>query len=97
MITEVAYLLASRLGTRAELLFLAGLASGAFGTEAAHPADWPRITELVARYWNFPLGTVDASVVACAERLGAHEGVTLDHRRFGAVRPAHTEVFTLLP
>jgi Predicted nucleic acid-binding protein, contains PIN domain len=97
VVTEVAYLLASRLGTRAELLFLADLASGAFSTEAVHPTDWLRITELVARYRDFPLGTVDASVVTCAERLDVSEVATLDRRHFGAVRPAHTEAFRLLP
>ena len=32
--------------------------------------DWERIAELVARYRDMRLGTVDASVVATAERLG---------------------------
>lgn len=97
VVTEVVYLLASRLGTRAELLFLADLASGSFSTDPVHPADWLRITELVSRYRDFPLGTVDASVVACAERLGTHEVATLDRRHFAAVVPAHTPGFTLLP
>jgi len=97
VVTEVAYLLASRLGTRAELLFLADLASGAFSTEPVHPTDWLRITELVAQYRDFPLGTVDASVVACAERLSVTSVATLDARHFGAVRPSHLEALTLLP
>ncbi|WP_246631456.1 type II toxin-antitoxin system VapC family toxin [Pseudonocardia nigra] len=97
VIAEVAHLVGRRLGTRAELLFLADLASGAFSTEPVHAADWPRITQLVARYRDFPLGTVDASVVACAERLGVTAVATLDHRHFGAVRPAHAGAFVLLP
>ena len=97
VITEVAYLLASRLGARAELLFLADVAAGAFSTEPVHPQDWLRITALVSQYRDFPLGTVDASVVACAERLGTSAVATLDRRHFGAVRPTHVEAFTLLP
>lgn len=97
VVAEVACLLASRLGTGAELLFLADLTSGAFSTEPVRPADWIRIIELVAQYRDFPLGTVDASVVACAERLGVTAVATLDHRHFGAVRPRDTEAFTLLP
>jgi len=97
VITEVAYLLATRLGTRAELLFLADIASGAFGTEPVAPADWLRIVDLVARYRDFPLGTVDASVLACAERLGVTTIATLDHRHFAAVIPAHTSSLELLP
>lgn len=97
VVTEVAYLLASRLGTHAELLFLADLTSGAFSTEPVQPTDWVRIIELVARYRDFPIGTVDASVIACAERLGVTEVATVDHRHFRPVRPSHTDAFTLLP
>jgi uncharacterized protein len=43
------------------------------------------------------LGTVDASVVAAAERLGIAEVATVDRRHFGVIRPRHTEAFTLLP
>ncbi|MFF7778494.1 hypothetical protein ACFZCG_29260 [Streptomyces tanashiensis] len=40
---------------------------------------------------------MDASVIACAERLGVREVATVDRRHFGAVRPAHVDAFTLLP
>jgi predicted nucleic acid-binding protein len=43
------------------------------------------------------LGTVDASVVAAAERLGVGEIATIDRRHFGVVRPANVEAFRLLP
>lgn len=97
VVSEVARLLQSRLGSRAELLFLTDLASGAFSTEPVAPADWVRIAELVERYRDLPLGTVDASVVACAERLGVAAVATLDHRHFSVVRPNHLEGFGLLP
>jgi uncharacterized protein len=51
----------------------------------------------VAAYGDLPLGSVDASVVAAAERLRATTVATLDRRHFGVVRPAHTEAFELLP
>ncbi len=97
VIAEVTYFIGQRLGAGTELLFLADLASGALSTEPVQPADWPRIIELVHRYRDLPLGTVDASVIACAERLGVTAVATLDHRHFGAVRPAHVDVFELLP
>lgn len=97
VIAELTYFIEQRLGTRAELLFLADLTEGQFSTEPVQPADWLRIAELVGRYRDFPLGTVDASVIACAERLGVTSVATLDHRHFGAVRPTHAESFTLLP
>lgn len=96
-IAEVAHLIQQRLGTRAELLFLGDLAAGTFSTEPVLPADWLRIAELVAKYRDFPLGTTDASVIACAERLGVNAVATLDHRHFGAVRPSHVAAFELLP
>jgi hypothetical protein len=88
-VTEVAYLIATRLGTGAEVRFLGDLAAGNLVTEAVAASDWLRIAELVARYDDLPLGTVDASVVAAAERLGVTEVATLDRRHFGVVRPAN--------
>jgi hypothetical protein len=51
----------------------------------------------VWRYRDIGLGTVDASAVVLAERLGITEVATLDLRHFGAVWPAHAEAFELLP
>jgi uncharacterized protein len=65
--------------------------------EPLHPADTVRIAELVARYHDLPLGTVDASVVAAAERLSVHHVATTDRRHFSIVRPAHTDTLELLP
>jgi predicted nucleic acid-binding protein len=97
VITEVVYLLGTRLGAEPEIRFLGDLAAGAFTVEPVAAADWLRIAELVARYRDLPLGTVDASVVAAAERLGLTEIATVDRRHFTVVRPAHVATFTLLP
>lgn len=97
VVTEVAYLLATRLGPEPEVRFLGDLAAGAFSVEPVAAADWMRIAELVARYRDLPLGTVDASVVTTAERLGVDQIATLDRRHFGVVRPSHLAAFTLLP
>lgn len=77
--------------------FLGDLASGAFSVVPVATADWLRIAELVARYRDLPLGTVDASVVATAERLGIREIATVDRRHFTVVRPNHVKAFTLMP
>jgi uncharacterized protein len=97
VITEVAYLVATRLGTAAEVRFLGDLAAGNFLVEPVAPADWLRIAELVSQYRDLPLGTVDASVVTAAERLRIVEVATLDHRHFGVVHPRHVAAFALLP
>ena len=47
--TEVTYLLATRLGADAEVRFLGDLAAGNLIAEPVAPADWLRIAELVAR------------------------------------------------
>ena len=96
VITEVAYLLETRLGVESEVRFLADLAEGNLIAEPVAASDWLRIAELVAKYRNLPLGAADASVITAAERLGVSEVATLDRRHFTVVRPA-TGPFRLLP
>ena len=86
-------------GTRdiLEKRFLDDLAANVFNVEPVADEDWQRIGELVERYQNLGLGTVDASVVAAAERLGIREIATVDRRDFSVVRPSHVDAFTLLP
>ncbi|WP_345499053.1 type II toxin-antitoxin system VapC family toxin [Nocardia callitridis] len=97
VITEAAYLIASRLGPEAEVRFLGDFAEGLFTVEPVHPADWLRIAELVAKYRDFPLGTADASVIAVAERRGLTTVATTDRRHFSAIVPNHAPSLTLLP
>ncbi|WP_275669493.1 type II toxin-antitoxin system VapC family toxin [Glycomyces paridis] len=97
VIAEVAHLVSTRLGTRAEVRFLGDLASGAFAVEPVHPADWLRIAQLTSVYSNLPLGTVDASVVTAAERLNISTVATLDLRHFNVVRPKHCTHFDIRP
>jgi predicted nucleic acid-binding protein len=97
VVTEVTYLLATRLGPEPEVRFLGDFAAGAFSVEPVAAGDWLRIAELVASYRDLPLGTVDASVVTTAERLGVQEIATVDRRHFSVVRPSHVAAFTLLP
>jgi predicted nucleic acid-binding protein len=59
--------------------------------------DYLRVRDLVRRYADLPLDTVDASVVAVAERLEQDTIATLDRRHFSGVRPSHTTAFTLVP
>ncbi len=97
VVTEVTYLIGTRLGWQAEVRFLGDLATGLLTLEPVHPSDPLRIAELVAQYHDLPLGSVDASVVAAAERLGVTTIATTDRRHFAVVRPAHTDAFELVP
>jgi hypothetical protein len=84
-------LIGSRLGVEPEVRFLGDLASGDFVVEPVEPADWLRIAELVSAYRDLPLGTVDASIVVAAERLGIAAVATVDRRHFSVVRPHHVD------
>jgi hypothetical protein len=97
VVTEVTYLLGTRLGTEAEVRFLGDLASGNLIAESVAASDWLRIAELTSTYGDLPLGAVDASVAVAGERLGITQLTTLDRRHFTVVRPAHVDAFELLP
>jgi uncharacterized protein len=97
VVGEVAQLIGTRLGPSAEVRFLGDIASGAFVVEPVGVSDRLRIAELVWRYRDLPLGTVDASVVAAAERLGVETIATLDAGHFAAVRPAHAKMLRIVP
>jgi predicted nucleic acid-binding protein len=95
VVAEVSYLLGERLGAKADAEFMRAMATQE--VEPPSPDDYVRIAELVEQYADFPLGGVDASVIALAERLGTPLVLTLDRRHFAAVRPNHCESLELLP
>jgi hypothetical protein len=86
VVAEVVYLLATRLGVDAEVRFLGDLAGGNLISEPVAAPDWMRIAELVVQYRDLALGTVDASVVVVAERLGVRDVATIDRRHFTVVQ-----------
>jgi hypothetical protein len=97
VLPEVTWLLETRISAEAEIAFIRAIADGEFVTEAIDPGDFDRAAALMERYADFPLGFVDATVVAIAERADAMEILTTDRRHFSAVRPAHTRSLTLVP
>lgn len=97
VLTEVSYLLGDRISPRAELVLARSLAAGELSVEPVADADWERIGDLMEQYLDLPLGIVDASVVALAERRGLDTIATLDHRHFATVKPRHVAGFTLVP
>ncbi|MEU9358018.1 PIN domain-containing protein [Streptomyces sp. NPDC048301] len=82
---------------RVEAAFLGEVARGTFELVHLTPADLTRMGELILQYADFPLGGVDASVIAVAERFGVDRVATLDRRHFSVVKPAHVPALTLLP
>ena len=95
VLTEVCWLLERR--PEVEAAFLDEVARGTFELVHLAPADLVRMAELVRTYADFPLGAVDASVVAVAERFEVDRVATLDRRHFGAVKANHVGALTLLP
>jgi predicted nucleic acid-binding protein len=77
--------------------FARSIAAGELIVEPVLDAEWARIADLAEQYRDLPLGIVDASVVALAERHAATTLASLDHRHFSAVRPRHVSGFTLVP
>ena len=85
ILPEVDYLTAAHLGRRAQDLWLADLASGAFSVEWGRPDDLAVAARICRRYKDLRVGLVDAVVIAVAERLRATAIVTLDMKHFGAI------------
>ena len=97
ILAEVTYLLQTRIGPAAEEAFVRAIADGEFTIEPLDDEDLPRIADIMHAYRDLPLGFVDASVVAVAERLEAREILTTDRKHFGVVRPRHVRALTLVP
>lgn len=80
---ELGHLISRRGQMPALDAFLQDIAAGAYQLDAG-TRDIARVRSLVQRYADFPLGLVDAIVIACAERNGGRVA-TLDQRHFGVV------------
>ena len=91
-VAEAAYVIERRLGPSAEAAFARGLAG--FEIDAPLPVDWPLIADLVERYADFPLGTVDASIAVLADR---HRHGPGRHARSTAFRGDPVSRRTLVP
>ena len=97
VVAESARLIRFKLGPSAEVRFLEFVLSDEVGVVDLSPSDWSRSLALVGQYLDRPLGLVDASIVAIAERLSIVELATMNGRDFYLVRPNHVDAFVLLP
>ena len=97
VLVEVESLASSRLGPMAFDAVLATVEEGGLVVHDLDRVDWGRVRWLSRTYADLPLGLVDASVIAVAERLGERTIATLDRRHFSVVRPAHVPSLALVP
>ncbi len=67
VMTETCHMLASRLGTEAEIAFVRSAALGAFDVFQLERAHLPRIEALMQKYRVLPMDLADASLVILAE------------------------------
>ncbi len=97
ILSEIDYLLHTKLGLAAELDFLDDIVAGVFALEPFTSQDVARSRELIKQYSGLDIGLADAAVIATADRLGVSRILTVDERHFRAIRGAGGKAFTLLP
>jgi len=97
LLSEIDYLLTSRLGVAASLDFFESVEAGSFDLVPLQQADLSRCRELMREYQDLSLGFADASVVVVAEQLKLQRIFTVDHRHFRAIRPRGLDHFVILP
>ncbi len=72
VVTETCYFIERDSGPALEANFLQSFGAGeTFEMIDLRPGDWARAADFIRTYADLPLGVVDASVMAIAERLGS--------------------------
>lgn len=97
VIPEVDYMVTKYLGERAATAFLDDLTEGLFHYVVVEIADIQKAVSVMKQYRDVPLGIVDASLVALAERYQIQKILTLDRRHFSLIQPESLDYLTLLP
>jgi uncharacterized protein len=92
---EADYMIAERLGRRAERVFLRDLASGIYEIATLTHEEHELTVELDDRYPG--MGLSDLSVVVLAARFQTNRVLTFDERDFRRVRPLDGDAFVILP
>jgi predicted nucleic acid-binding protein len=97
ILAELDYLLAARVGTVAQRLFLEEVARGAYVLEPFSASDVAVALDVIIRYGDLDIGLADASIVVLAARHGIRDVLTLDERHFRALRTIDRRRFHILP
>ena len=97
VLSEICYLIDSRLGHVAMRRFVDTVATGDFQVESINRDDLWRVSEVLDQYADVRVDFVDATLVALAERLKVSRILTLDRRHFELFRPQHCATFEILP
>jgi predicted nucleic acid-binding protein len=97
ILAEVDYLATKYLGEFVARMFLEDLKTGAFIYLTTDIFDLEQTLTLMTRYSDIPIGFVDASIAALADRYSIQQILTLDRRHFHTIRSSSFKHFNLLP
>lgn len=97
VLAELDYLLATRVSSQAELALLEEVARGTYQLEPFDAADTLQARQIIERYHDLEIGLADASIVVLAGRHKTKDVLTLDERRFRALRTPDGRPFRVLP
>jgi hypothetical protein len=97
VLTELDYLLATRVSQEAERALLAEVGRAVYRLETFDAGDIESAERLIGRYRELEIGLADASLVVLANRYGVRDLLTLDERHFRTLRGPGGRPFRLLP
>lgn len=97
VLPEVDYLVTKYLGERVARSFIEDLADGYFNYLSIEFNDINKITTLMERYKDLPLGFVDASLAILAERYQIKRILTLDRKHFNLIQSEQVKYLEIFP
>ena len=97
VLAELDYLLATRVGTKAQHAFIDEVVRGAYRLEPFDAADVAAAKRVMVKYPEIEPGLADASIVVLAARHSIRDVLTLDRRHFDVIRQANGRPFRVRP
>jgi hypothetical protein len=98
ILSEIDYMISTRVGVDAELKLLRDVATDAYQLQSLAVEDVGVAADLIERYRDLRLGLADATLVVIAARVGTTRLLTLDERHCRVVRPLRGgRSFVILP
>ena len=97
VLAELDYLIAGRVGHRAQMALIDEVARGAYQLELFSAEDVGHAKRIMERYADLRIGLADASVVVLANRHHTVELLCTDERHFRVLRGTGGKPFRLLP
>lgn len=97
VLTELDYLIGTRVGHQAQLALIDEVLRGAYQLDLFAADDLGHARRVMERYADLRIGLADASVVVLAERHRTLDLLCTDERHFRALRGTGGKPFRLLP